>query len=177
MNDDKWATLTNGDLEMHESREAAEAYLIECYTEILLDHGEAMEQPGLLLEVVGSTVEIVGAERGDGSERGEWLRERGLDYEVTGYRISHTSLHAEALAAAGVDGPAMSDRELAVLLLDFMSCGHHRTRKTRAAQLAGVVHNCAASLLRAAQIDPDEETGWDGEGDCPLCGSDCGVET
>jgi hypothetical protein len=94
--------------------------------------------------------------------------------------MSRPSLHAEALAAAGVDGPAMSDRELAVLLLGFVTCGHHRERKTRGAQLAGIVHHGSGvreALLRAAHIDPDEETGWDGDGDCPLCGSDCGVET
>jgi hypothetical protein len=82
------------------------------------------------------------------------------------------SLHAAALAAARVDGPAMTDRELAIVLLRRSTESPTNRWERRAAQVplpqgSGV----REALLRVAGINPDEMTGWEDCGDtCPLCG-------
>lgn len=84
------------------------------------------------------------------------------------------SLHAEALAAAGVTSEAMSDRDLAILLLRAITRGDGDIIAPRWAHLGGVLHHGSGvrqSLLRAAGINPDELKGWPQEGACPWCGN------
>lgn len=85
------------------------------------------------------------------------------------------SLHDEALVACGVTSEPMSDRDLAILLLRAITSGDGDTRAPRWAHLGNAVHHGSsvrAALLRAAGIDPDEETGWPWDGPCPMCGED-----
>ena len=82
---DRWAVMTPDGTEWFDDRTAAETYAIEWMTDALHDHGEACDEQCTVLAVVSTTREIVGAEKGDGSDDGEWLRERGLDYMVEGY--------------------------------------------------------------------------------------------
>jgi len=72
-------------LEWFDSRPEAESHAIEVMEEWLRYNGEARDHQCTVLAVVSSTEEVIGANRDDDSERGEWLRERGFDYEVTGY--------------------------------------------------------------------------------------------
>lgn len=96
---DRWMIRTPDGVEWFSSREDAEASLLDWFTTVLHDTGEAPDESGDLLLVVGSAEEIVGATRDEDSERGEWLRDRGLDYEVTGYRLREAPLTPADLRA------------------------------------------------------------------------------
>jgi hypothetical protein len=74
-------------MEWFDSRSDAEAFALDFMTEFLHDNGEAHDDQCVIFAVVAHTEEVIGATRDDGSERGEWLRERGLDYEVEGYVV------------------------------------------------------------------------------------------
>lgn len=83
---DRWCVLTpEQGAEWFDSRADAEAFAVDLMTDALRDSGEAGDEQCTILAVVSTTEEVVGAEVGDGSDAAEWLKERGLDYEVTGY--------------------------------------------------------------------------------------------
>lgn len=86
---DRWYVLTpEHDAEWFDTRSDAERYAVEWMEEDLRDSGEGREDRCIVMAVVSSTDEIRGATSDDDSERGQWLRERGWDYEIMGYRCT-----------------------------------------------------------------------------------------
>lgn len=81
-----WDPFTG--LEFFDTRQDAEEPLLETFENELADTGEGIEESGYLFYVVGHVAEDAGATAADDSEAGESLRERGHDYEITGYVIA-----------------------------------------------------------------------------------------
>lgn len=74
-------------MEWHDSRASAEAEAVDAMTGLLHDEGEAHDDQAIVLRVVAHTREVVQATSDDDSEDGEWCRDHGVDYMVSGYEI------------------------------------------------------------------------------------------
>lgn len=85
--DYRWVGWTPDGLEYFQTREAAEEYVCDWFTERLADTGEGTEDEGWVARIESTCAEDIVATCTDDTENGEWCRDRGCDYMIGGYKM------------------------------------------------------------------------------------------
>ena len=96
--------------EWFETREVAEAYAVEAMTDILHDHGEALDGQAFVAVIVTHVCEVVDEDPSE--DVAEELRGRGLDYFVSGYRGRESAFMAK-MAEERAEAVAALETEIA----------------------------------------------------------------
>lgn len=86
---DRWCVYhSEQGLEWFDTRADAEAFAVDYMTDLLRDSGEAHDDQCTIMAVVASTEEVVGGTAQDDTPDGDWCRDRGVDYIVSGYKVT-----------------------------------------------------------------------------------------